>query len=276
MSDLTGYRLAHDCPLRDDEEALLSGQSHRHNVIYERFPRARLDCVGHRTPGIYRRRPRPHHARRFGPRGGRPVHRRPRRAVVVRRAADRRLRSGPGARGPVARPVRLQGADRFRRAGDGGGPADAGVHRVAARGDRRSCGCRPWRRGHVHLGAEAGAALVHAEAGAAGDTADRYLRPARPGALGGAIPGAARRRGVDDGLSFGGRARRGVDRADAGVGEEHPERGGRRPTVHLRARGVGERQDRVAAPRDPAGLLHPYGHPVLGDGLRADVGACPT
>ncbi len=242
-------------------------------TVDERFPRARLDRVGHRTLGIHRRRPRPHHARRLGPRGRRPVHRRPGRAVVVRRTADRRLRARPGARGPAARPVRLQGADRVRRDGDGGRPADAGVHRVAARGDRRPCGGRPRRRGHVHLGAEAGAALVHAEAGAAGDTADRYLRPARPGALGGAVPGAARRRGLDDGLPVGGRARRAVDRADAGVGQEHPERDGRRSAVHLRARGVGKRQDRVAAARDPAGLLHPHGHPVLGHGLRADVGA---
>ena len=35
---------------------------------------------------------------------------------------------------------------------------------------------------------------------------------------------------------------------------------------------AGQRQDRVAAPRHPAGLLHPHGHAVLGDGVRTDVG----
>ena len=52
----------------------------------------------------------------------------------------------------------LSGAD-----ADGGGPADAGVHRVAARRDRGPRGGRTRRRGHIHLGAAAGAALVHAD-----------------------------------------------------------------------------------------------------------------
>ena len=47
-----------------------------------------------------------------------------------------------------------------------------------------------------------------------------------------------------------------------------------RPADQLRRRGVGERQDRVAATGDPTGLLHPHGHPVLGHRVRADVGRC--
>ena len=267
VSDLTGNELAHRRPAT----RRWTGQSLRQSHL-----RRGSACVpgssGPPDSGIHRRRPRPHHARRLRPGGRRPVHCRPRRAVVVRRAADRRLRGRAGARGPAARPVRLQDPDSVGRDADGCGPADAGVHRVAARRDRCPRGGRARRRRHVHLGAEAGAALVQAQPGSVGDTADRHLRPTRPGAVGGAVPGAARGRGLDHRISVGGRARSGVDRADAGVGQEHPERPGRRPAVDLCARDVGQRQNRVAATRDPIGLLHSHGHAVLGDRLRADVG----
>ena len=103
-------------------------------------------------------------------------------------------------------------------------------------GDRRTSGRRPRRRGHVHLGAAAGAALVRAEAGPAADPVDRHLRPTRPGALGRSLPGAADRRRLDDGVRVGGRAWRAVDRADAGAGQGHPQRAGRRDPTAMSVR----------------------------------------
>ena len=56
--------------------------------------------------------------------------------------------------------VRVQGADRRRCRSDGDRSTGAGADRVAARGHRGAGGRRARRRGHVHLGAAPGAALV--------------------------------------------------------------------------------------------------------------------
>src|SRR6185369_14753988 len=98
-------------------------------------------------------------------------------------------------------------------------PAAARVHRIPAHGGRGAGSGRPGGRGDVHLRAPAGATLVLATAGSAGDAADRHLRATRPSALGCPVFRASRRRGLDHRLRVRRGHRRAVNGADPRPGE---------------------------------------------------------
>ena len=183
-----------------------------------------------------RRRSRPHNFGCFRGRCGRSVQRKSEPAVDVRGPPGHRLCLRAGTRRTAARPVRLQGADRGVRRGDGVRPVGVGVHRVVADSHRRTGRGRSRRCLHVHLGAAASAALVQAAPGAARHAIDRNLRATRPSAVGSAFSCRAVDLGLDGCLCVGRGDRCVVYCADHGVGEGHPERRGRRARNQLRRR----------------------------------------
>ena len=197
-------------------------------------PRASLDRLGDRTLGVHRRRSRPHHARRLRSGGRRPFAAGPGllSSFVVLQVVVYAGAQVPA--GPAARPVRVQGPDRVRRRADGVGPAGAGVHRVAAAAiaARAVVGLGDAvtfisvLRLVPHWFAPDQVPLVTQLTGICGQL----------GQVLSAVPFLAllAGRGLDHGICVGGRARRGVDRADVARGQEHPERLGRRPRRRCR------------------------------------------